>query len=65
MVKKKVKMKNQKYFWYKVWRSKPSNDEIEIIINDWFAKAEKIECNGIDAEINAEILYFEQPTENE
>ena len=39
-VKKKVKMKNQKYFWYKVWHSKPSNDEteahndaIEIIIN--------------------------------
>ena len=56
-------MKNQMYFWYKVWRFKPSNDEtkdknnaIEIIINDWFAKAKKIECNGLDAEI----LYFEE-----
>ena len=56
-------MKNQKYFWYKVWCSNPSNDEtgaendaIEIIINDWFAKAKKIECNGLDAEI----LYFEE-----
>jgi len=62
-VKKKVKMKNQKYFWYKVRHSKPSNDEtkgendaIEIIINDWFAKAKKIDCNGLDAEI----LYFEE-----
>ena len=62
-VKKKVKMKNQNYFWYKFWRSKPSNDEteaendaIEIIINDWFAKDKKIECNGIDAAI----LYFEE-----
>ena len=56
-------MKNQKYFWYKFWHSKPSNDEteaendaIEIMINDWFAKAKKIECNGLDAEI----LYFEE-----
>ena len=57
-VKKKVKMKNQNYFWYKVWRSKPNNDEIEaendeieIEINDWFAKAKKVECNSIDDEI--------------
>ena len=63
MVNKKVKMKNQKYLWYKVWHSEPSNDEaeadndvIEIMINDWFAKAKKIECNGLDAEI----LYFEE-----
>ena len=62
-VKKKVNMKNQKSFWYKVWHSNRSNDEteaendaIEIIINDWFAKAKKIECNGLDAEI----LYFEE-----
>ena len=41
----------------------PSNDEaeaendvIEIMINDWFAKAKKSECNGLDAEI----LYFEE-----
>ena len=67
-----MKTKNQKYFWYKVWRSKPSNDEtegendaIEIMINDWFAKSKKVECNGLDVEINDEILYFEQPTENE
>ena len=52
-------MKNQKHFWYKVWHAKPSNNEtevendaIEIIINDWFAKSEKIECNGLNAEIN-------------
>ena len=62
-VKKKMKMKNQKYLRYKVWHSKPSNDQakakndvIEIMINDWFAKAKKIECNGLDAEI----LYFEE-----
>ena len=43
--------------------SKPSNDEaeaendvIKIMINDWFAKAKKSECNGLDAEI----LYFEE-----
>ena len=42
-----------------------ANDEIEIEINDWFAKAKKVECNGLDAEINDEILYFEQTTENE
>ena len=28
-VEKKMKMKNQKYLWYKVWRSKPSNDEAD------------------------------------
>ena len=65
-------MKNQKQFWYKFWHSKPSNDEtkdendaIEIMINDWFAKSKKVECNGLDAEINDEILYFEQPAKNE
>ena len=35
------------------------------MINNWFAKSKKVECNGLDAEINDEILYFEQPTENE
>ena len=63
-------MKNQNYFWFKVWCFKPNKDETEarndkIEINDWFAKAKKVECNGLDAEINDEILYFEQPTENE
>ena len=35
------------------------------MITDWFAKSKKVECNGIDAKINDEILYFEQLTENE
>ena len=58
-------MKNQNYIWYKVWHSKSTNDEtqaendaIEIMINDWFAKSKKFECNGLDAEINDEILYY-------
>ena len=71
-MKVKKKVKNQNYFCYTVWRFMPSNDEteaendaIEIMINDWFAKSKKVEFNGIYAEINAEILYFEQPIENE